>query len=421
MIKIIQKFFTPSKSGIGLLEDDVDRQTVQALDLENHPTMEERRQSTRLAVSLPVLYRIRNRWARWMRGKTQDYSNTGVRIALPFGVTKGTEVSLKIKLPDVDRPIDIQGVVVWTAPFVGNDRATIECGVAFKDMRNIPQKDRLVQFIANKLCSLGMEYTKDLTVQPAQSFEDLRSCFSLIYRGYLKRGYCQKNPVEMHYSYYSLLPRSRTFVLRKKENLLGTISLIVDSPCGLPMDTLFKKEIDVIRHNGGKVAEVSLLALDQKESNKKVFSLTNFDKHLRLFRLFKIMYEYARFTAGVTDLIIGVHPKHTTLYNYLQFKPFGPVKDYSGACDNPALPMHLNLIAVEESYCASLKEFFLKEMTPLDVLKGGIQLTDKMIQQLLIIEQNLWPNICPGSQEYIQKCYPHVLSGLSAEQKNAVK
>jgi len=373
MIKIIENLLTRNRSGIGVLEDDVDKLEVKTTEV----LTEENRQSTRLAVSLPVFYRIRGQWAKWFKSQTKDYSNTGVRLALPFGITKGTEVKLKLKLPDVDRPIEIQGVVVWTAPFVGNDRATVECGVAFQDVRKIPNKEKLFHFIADKLCHLGLTHAKDLIASPAENIEDLKTCYKIIYQGYLARGYCQENPSQLHYNYHAFLPKSRTLLLRDKGKIAGTISVIPDSPCGLPMDSLYQTELDQLRTKDRKLAEVSLLAL-ASTGPKKVFSLTNFEKQFKLFRLFKILVEYSRMVEGVTDFVIGVHPKHASLYSYFGFKPFGQVKEYPGACGNLALPLRLDLVDAEINWPTTLKVFFLENLMPLEKLKSGLVMTDEV-------------------------------------------
>ena len=63
------------------------------------------------------------------------------------------------------------------------------------------------------------------------------------YKSYLVRRYCSPNERQLYYSHFCLLPTSRTFVLKDKGKILGTITLIVDTPSGLPIDSIFAEEL----------------------------------------------------------------------------------------------------------------------------------------------------------------------------------
>ncbi len=360
-MKIIKNFISyisPQKSyGFGVLESNVESSRGGF----SQAAFEEKRQSTRVEISIPVWYQVKKSWSKWLLGKTVDHSGTGIRLALPPGVTPGTEIKMRMKLPNTPQSIDVKGVVVWVEPKSDRNvkRNTVECGVAFSNLRNVAHQERLVFLIADKVNDIGMHLTKDVVAGPVQSVDELKDCYRIVYDGYLARGYCLPNENKMHYHHYAFLSDSRTFCLKEKDKIIGTVSVLADSPCGLPMDTLFQREIDHLRGKGRKVVEVSLLSMPIIGKNKKLFSLTNLDKQMRLFRLFKIVINYAVHAIGATDLVIGVHPKHETLYKYLMFKAMGSSKSYPGACENPALPLHLDFLAVEQDCSCYLKSFFL--------------------------------------------------------------
>lgn len=368
----------------------------------------EMRKSTRLTTCLDVSYRVKNSGKDWIETISRDYSSQGIRVVLIKPLQHGTAVELNISLPEVDHPIHMHGFVTWVTQTSHRHakQEVLECGIAFDDVQQNTNKEKLVYLIANKLSQLGLRVTRHLTAAPVQSVDDLKACFGIVYKGYVARGYCLPNESEMYYHYYSFLPESRTFALKDNKKLLGTISLIVDSPCGLPMDNLFGREIDHLRANGRKLAEVSLLALAHNDKKKKIFSLANFDKQIQLFRLFKIMYEYAHNVAGVTDLVIGVHPKHETLYKYLMFRTMGSPKKYSEAGGNLALPLHLDLISAKQNYNHCLKDFFTAEATSLDKLRGGIVPNGELTRQFLCEEQALWPLMPLNVRGHFKQVYP---------------
>lgn len=407
-MNILENFihlFNQNRSyGIGVLEENV---TADRIDIKSEDVVD-RRGSSRVDISVPVWYHIKSDWTKWLLGKSVDHSDTGIRLALPSKVKPGTEISIRLKLPDSPTPVNLKGVVVWTAPG-DTGREMVECGVAFKDIRKTKQKEKLVYLIANKLCKIGLSFTRHIVSQPVQTVDELKECFRTVYEGYVARRYCAPNAREMHYHHYSFLPESRTFILKEKNRAIGTISVVVDSPCGLPMESLFPREVEHLRQKGRKLAEVSLLAMAGEQNKKKMFSLTNFDKQVRLFRLFKIMYEYAHHVAGVTDLIIGVHPKHETLYKYLSFKAMSSPRSYPGARGNPALPLHLDLVWAKDNYSSCLKAFFLEETPQLDHLQGGLKITPDLVQKFLCEDSTLWSHIPVESQKFIRKCYPGII------------
>lgn len=367
----------------------------------------EMRQATRLSLSIPVSYRVKGALDKWHFTTSQDYSSSGIRLVLLSVVRPGMDIELNIKLPEVDHAIHMRGVVVWVAQTSHRhaQHRVVECGIVFDPIQKTSHRQKLVYLIANKLCRLGLKSTQHLIAAPVQTLVDLKACYSMVYQGYLARGYCSPHPSKMYYHYFSFLPESRTFMLKDQDTLLGTISVIVDSPCGLPMDNLFSREINRLRNPGRKLAEVSLLSMAHHDKGKKMFSLTNFDKQVQLFRLFKIVYEYARHIAGVTDLVIGVHPKHEALYKYLMFNTMGSSKSYKEACGNPALPLHLDIIQCEQHCSSYLQDYFMRERTAPEIIRSGVVMRDEIVRQFLFEEQVLWLNMPLKAREYFKQCY----------------
>ncbi len=423
MIKVVENFFQFFGVNKSIESAQVLKEHMEKESGRNVSFLAEMRQATRLSVSVPVSYRIKGSLAGWQSTISRDYSSSGIRLVLLSVVKPGTDIEMNISLPEVDHVIHMYGVVVWVAQTSHRhaQERVIECGVVFNKLQKNTHKEKLIYLIANKLCHLGISATKHLTACPVKTLEELKACYNIVYQGYEARGYCTAHSSQMYYHYYSFLPESRTFSLKDKDQILGTISLIVDSPCGLPMDNLFSREINRIRADGRKLAEVSLLAMAHQEKKKKFFSLTNFEKQAQLFRLFKIMYEYAHRVIGVTDFVIGVHPKHETLYKYLLFRNMGSPKSYPEARGNPALPLHLDLINAKENCSSCLKDFFEGQSTPLEILSEGFVPNAQVVRHFLCEQQEIWPRIPLKTQQYFKQCYPGQIFDLQEVQKKAVQ
>lgn len=95
-------------------------------------------------------------------------------------------------------------------------------------------------------------------------------------------------------------------------NVVGTMSLCLDSDSRLPADDNFGAELDGLRAAGRRLCEPSRLAID-KGVTKRVFAA-----------LIHISYIYARNIHGFTDYIIEVNPRHVMFYKrMLGFADFG--------------------------------------------------------------------------------------------------
>ncbi len=249
-----------------------------------------------------------------------------------------------------------------------------------------------------------------LTAQPVQNLDDLRACYRILYKEYLKRGYCKPNINKIYYNIYSLLPRSRTFAIKQNEKIIGTATLIIDSSQLLPMDTLFADKLNILRQKNRRLAEVSMLAFDKcAEGEKASGSLTHFENQSKLFLLFKLIFEYAYYIEGIDDMIIGVHPRHTKIYDYLLFDPLGPAKAYPGARGSLAVAMRLNFEKINDKTSSQLLKSFLFPKTPELFLKSGIQMTAELIHDLLINDFDFWNDFPSHKQKYLKNFYPQLM------------
>lgn len=118
---------------------------------------------------------------------------------------------------------------------------------------------------------------------------------------------------------------------------IGTLTLRLDSECGLLADGLYEEEIGVYRRQGGTVCELTGLAVAPRCGSKEVLA-----------SMFHLAYIFGRRRHGATDLLIEVNPRHITYYQrILGFRQAGPERTCArvGA---PAVLLHLDLDYVDE-------------------------------------------------------------------------
>lgn len=381
--------------GIGVFNDNIKE--------DRRKTQVDRRSASRLSFSLPIRYHVQDSPKDWQSVEALDVSLTGVRIVINQPVTVNSVLDLDIKLPGIEKPFHVTGTVKWVEPAF-NDTSAVECGVAFHNVKQMPRKDHFISFMADKFCHLNTEQKTDLIARPASTVSEIKTAFKIIHKEYVKRGYCKAQTSEMFYTYFSLLPNSRTFVLEKENAIHGTLSLIPDSPCGLPMERLFPEEIAKLRAEGRKVAENSMLALDQEILGHGLFSLTHSEKHLYFFSLVKMMIDTAK-SMGITDILIAVHPKHEALYRFLTFETIGPVKSYQGALGNPALPMRWQIDNPVKGMPedSGVRHYFSQPSADAAVLSSYVQWDEEAITELLL---PIWDKVPAEAKEYLGTLYP---------------
>jgi hypothetical protein len=118
---------------------------------------------------------------------------------------------------------------------------------------------------------------------------------------------------------------------------IGTLTLRLDSECGLLADGLYEAEVDGYRRTGGNVCELTGLAVAPRCGSKEVLA-----------SMFHLAYIFGRRRHGATDLVIEVNPRHVAYYErILGFQRVGPERTCTrvGA---PAVLLHLDLDYVDE-------------------------------------------------------------------------
>jgi hypothetical protein len=365
----------------------------------------DKRSATRLSVTIPVLYRIVDISPYWKTAKSINVSSNGVRLVMAgTNVETGSQLEIRLKLPKMPQMFELTGTVVWAKPRGETD--VIECGLVFEQIKRLSHKEKISHFFADRVCVLAFKNLGEFETRPATTFDELKQAYQLLYKEYLARGYRSENPSEIHFNYFCALPETQTFILNKTQDIVGTISLVPDSPCGLPMESFFPDEIQELRKSNQKLAEVCLFSLFKNEFQG--YSLGNFKKMKASFQLFAAVLHYAH-SIGVTHLVIGNHPKHETLYKYLMFDTIGSAASYPGACGQPTLLMCMNVRKFMRNiqgkplgYCWD-RFLSLQAKQP---LRNHYIWNSKSIDELFRLEPTFLETIPQEAKTYIQKCYP---------------
>jgi hypothetical protein len=176
---------------------------------------------------------------------------------------------------------------------------------------------------------------KDFIIQLAHGEGHRDNSSLLIKRMYSWRGYD-------HEAGESAKPTSEvTFQACRGPAVFGTVTLCLDGPAGLLADELYKSEIDGYRSRGGKVCELTRLAVDAQHGSKHVLGA-----------LFHLTYVHGALLERATDVFIEVNPRHVSFYEHmLHFHQVGEYKR-CGRVNAMAALLHLEVAHVREQISA---------------------------------------------------------------------
>lgn len=278
---------------------------------------------------------------------------------------------------------------------------------------NLPSKQADVQkrrrAAALKRCRL-FDKNDPVTVKQAETQEELEAAYRLVHHSYVEAGYINPHPSGLRVRIFEVLPQTATFIAIEKGEVVGTISLIVDSPLGLPMEESYREEVNALRRQGRKIAEVSGLAVTKGSRNLGVF--VRLCKYATLFAI----------SVGVEDLCIGISPEHAPFFKevYL-FETMGEVRSYSSAKEDPVVALRLDL-NLFPALCRAAYEGMDADANYYNYVfvyqPGWVKyprnpqrfcpMTPATLRYFLVEKTDVLRRADARARAYLQACYPHV-------------
>lgn len=202
-----------------------------------------------------------------------------------------------------------------------------------------PVKDRRLTLIRrSRLLSFEPDMDDRLCIKWADTVEERQAAFSVVHQEYLRLGYLERpNPTGMHYGLHHVLPTSSTLVLKKAHEVVATLTHVLDTDLyGLPMDKLYRDELDALRDKGRRLAELSALATRRDFCWQRLFMI-----------LCRAAYHHA-LEKRVTDLCVMVNPRHVPFYKKVfLFEDLGPERYYS-VVQAPAVALKADLETIAD-------------------------------------------------------------------------
>ncbi|MFC1671554.1 hypothetical protein ACFL01_00310 [Planctomycetota bacterium] len=257
-------------------------------------------------------------------------------------------------------------------------------------------------------------------ISVANSLEERRRAYEMVYRLYRREGYAEPNPSRMWLSFHNLLPETVTLVVHRADELVGTLTVVFDAPPGLPCARVYGRELGALRDTERRPAEI--ISLGVVDGNRR-------DSRDILVKLFNYVYLVSWHLRGATDFVITVNPHHADYYRKtLLFETWGPERTYGKVGGAPAVLLRLNLEipdrAVREPDAAELRErthyrFFHTREEEREVLPGLEEtlapMSEEEFQLFAMDETDLWDHADPREKSCLAQHYFTALLRLGGD------
>jgi hypothetical protein len=264
------------------------------------------------------------------------------------------------------------------------------------------------------MLKLLLDEVEGLYMQWAETIEDLEQTFVLVHDEYVRSGYIREaKPSNIFFNMHNLLPHASILLMKCQNTVVCTLSNVLDSvPFGLPMDSVYKQELDQLRNQGRLLCEFCALATAADFRWRNIFAY-----------IFREMLWHA-ISHNVNDLCIMVNPKHEAFYRtILLFEDLGPERNYP-RLGVPAVALRADLDTwlerIHEAYMefeddCNLHRFlyegraqYLRENGyAFEFEKGsGSAIDESMVHYFLSKESGPLQNLSVAEKEYVRTCYP---------------
>jgi len=244
------------------------------------------------------------------------------------------------------------------------------------------------------------------SIRTADRLDLRQEAYKLLYKIYSKMGIAQDKSTELWLSIFDALPETTTLVAEdNKGEIRGAITLVFDSPIGLPADELYNEEIDELRNSGRKICELISFGVNEAARGSiKILAILYYSAYLLAWRKNK-----------ATDFLVTVAEYHENFYcRAIKFKKIGAVRNYAKVNGIPTvllnLPLELPDLLKDKERIFPLYMLEYSKPEELDIA-NRIQdmyrpMSDEEFYTFFIEKTNVWAKASPQQKEFIKKVYP---------------
>ncbi len=245
----------------------------------------------------------------------------------------------------------------------------------------------------------------------AHTVQDYEDAFKLLHVAYVFQGIEMIRGVDMRITPQHVLPESTVFVAMEGDMIVGTLTVTIDSPAGLPLDKDYPERLGQLRSEGARIVEFGSLAIVRRCWHTGVATLLNM-----------AAYRFSYYFLKATHTTVGVNPKAMPFYRAVyNFHPLGGSKEHA-ELQAPVIGLVQDMREVQDFMrkhfdkpfadgtsvldrytispppCIELPESIAPEELPRWKMPRAV------FQELFMVKSNRIDSLDPDAKEYLRKC-----------------
>ncbi len=191
---------------------------------------------------------------------------------------------------------------------------------------------RISANIAGERCEIGVASTR----------KEREAAYAFVYRAYREEGFTGRGGGGLWYSLHHILPATATFIMCRNGEIVATATAVPDSPLGLPMERMYREEIDGLRRQGRRPCEIAGLAVRGASFSTRLQAILH---------MYRVVYYYAKFYLTAHDFTVVVSPEHARFYRrVLLFDEIGGERSDPNANGAASVAIRLDLVTAPERF-----------------------------------------------------------------------
>ena len=165
----------------------------------------------------------------------------------------------------------------------------------------------------------------------AKNFKEVTEAWCLVYQQYLATSLILPNELSV-FTFPEYMSNNTAVIIGKKMgHTVSTVSAVLDSERGLPLDHYYHNELNQLRTEGKKLIEIGLLA-----DSRGTGSFSNITGLMAGIARYGVFSDHH-------DFVIGVHPRRMQFFKQVfGFDQVGEIKDYGKLKTAPVVLLHAN-------------------------------------------------------------------------------
>lgn len=189
------------------------------------------------------------------------------------------------------------------------------------------------------MISVPLNLDKQLTFKVAETPDEIMRALEVLYESYREYDLTEVNDHGIRATIYHALPTTTVLLAKYADEVIGTLTLIRESPVGLPAEKHY--DLQFLRRKGYSVAEVSSLAI-KKEWRGKIF-----------IPFLKFFYEYCQTYYSIDSPVLTTYGPWIEFYESIllfDLLPGGPIEKYDFSNGVRAVGEYLDLKTAPMEY-----------------------------------------------------------------------